>query len=86
MKTITSRHNALIKRFREAIREHRDEIAIEGPKAVADAVANGWKAIAVLERDMNVSADVFDHITETKHPQSVIGLFERPHASASEIL
>jgi TrmH family RNA methyltransferase len=68
MKTITSRHNALVKRIREAIREHKDEIVIEGPKAVADA------------------ADVFDHITETKHPQPILGLFERPHASAADIL
>jgi TrmH family RNA methyltransferase len=86
MKTITSRHNALVKRIREAIREHKDEIVIEGPKAVADAVAHGWKAIAVLERDVNVSADVFDHITETKNPQPVLGLFERPLARAADIL
>lgn len=86
MKTITSRHNTLVKRIREAIREHDEEIAIEGPKAVADAIANGWKAIAVLERDVTVSADVFDFITETKSPQSMIGLFERPHASAAEIV
>jgi TrmH family RNA methyltransferase len=86
MKTITSRHNPLIKRMREAIREHKEEIVIEGPKPVADAVANGWKAIAVLERDANISAEAFDSITETKNPQHVIGLFERPHADAQDIL
>ncbi|HEX8618528.1 MAG TPA: hypothetical protein VF911_13155, partial [Thermoanaerobaculia bacterium] len=86
MKTITSRHNPLIKRIREAIREHKDEIVIEGPKPVADAIANGWNAVAVLERGANISADAFDSITETKHPQHVIGLFERPHASAADIL
>ncbi|HYK05777.1 MAG TPA: RNA methyltransferase [Thermoanaerobaculia bacterium] len=85
-KTITSRHNPLIKRMREAIREHKEEIVIEGPKPVADAIANGWKAIAVLERDGNISAEAFDSITETKNPQHVIGLFERPHASAKSIL
>ena len=86
MKTITSRHNALVKRIREAIREHDEEIVIEGPKAVADAIANGWKAIAVLEREVNVSADVFDHITETRNPQPILGLFERPRADAAQIL
>ena len=86
VKTITSRHNPLIKRLREAIREHKEEIVIEGPKPVADAIANGWKAIAVLERDANISAEAFDSITETKHPQHVIGLFERPHADANAIL
>lgn len=86
MAAITSRHNTLVRRFREAIREHRDEIAIEGPKAVADAIANGWKAIAVLERGENISENAFDSITETRNPQPVIGLFERPQASASSIL
>jgi TrmH family RNA methyltransferase len=86
MKTITSRHNPLIKRVREAIREHKDEIVIEGPKPVADAIANGWKAIAVLERDGNISAEAFDSISETRNPQHVIGLFERPHAKAADIL
>lgn len=86
MKTITSRHNPLIKRIREAIREHREEIVIEGPKAVADAIASGWKAIAVLERDGNISAEAFDSITATRNPQHAIGLFERPRASAAEIL
>jgi TrmH family RNA methyltransferase len=86
MKTITSRHNPLIKRIREAIREHKNEIVIEGPKPVADAIASGWKAIAVLERDSNISAEAFDSISETKTPQHVIGLFERPHASAADIL
>jgi TrmH family RNA methyltransferase len=85
-KTITSRHNPLIKRMREAIREHKEEIAIEGPKPVADAIANGWKAIAVLEREGNISAEAFDSITETKNPQHVIGLFERPRANAPDIL
>lgn len=86
MKTITSRHNPLLKRIREAIREHKDEIAIEGPKAVADAIAHGWKAIAVLERGVDVSEEAYDSITETKNPQHVIGLFERPHAVAKDIL
>jgi TrmH family RNA methyltransferase len=51
MKTITSRQNALYKRVRRAIDEHAGEIVIEGPKAVADATAAGWKPIAVIESD-----------------------------------
>lgn len=86
MKTITSRHNPLIKRIREAIREHRDEIVIEGPKPVADAIAGGWKPIAVLERGVDLSDEVFDAVAGTRQPQGVIGLFERPHASAAKIL
>jgi RNA methyltransferase, TrmH family len=83
---ITSRHNPLIKRIREAIREHRDEIVIEGPKAVSDAIAGGWKAIVVVERNVDVGEAAFDALAETRQPQGVIGLFERPRASAAAIL
>ncbi|HEX8169000.1 MAG TPA: RNA methyltransferase [Thermoanaerobaculia bacterium] len=83
---ITSRQNALVKRVREAIREHAHEIVIEGPKAVADATASGWKPIAVLTRGVDVSNEVFDSLAETRAPQGVLGLFERPQASAAAIL
>lgn len=86
MPVISSRHNPLVKRIREAIREHDAEIVIEGPKQVADAVASGWKAIAVITRDVDVTAEVFDAMSETRTSQGVLGLFERPHASAIEIL
>jgi TrmH family RNA methyltransferase len=86
MPTISSRQNPLVKRIREAIREHDREIVIEGPKQVADAVAAGWKAIAVLTRESDVTAGVFDSLTETRQSQGVIGLFERPPADAASIL
>jgi TrmH family RNA methyltransferase len=78
---ISSRQNPWFKRIREAIREHAGEIVIEGPKPVADAIAAGWKPIKVVTRDIDFSSDVFDALAETKSPQNVIGLFERPHAS-----
>lgn len=83
---ITSRQNAMFRRIRDAIRDHGDEIVIEGPKFVADAIANGWKPIAVIERDVHFASELFDALAETKSPQNVIGLFERPRASAGEIL
>ncbi len=86
MRTITSKQNPLIKRIREAIREHADEIVIEGPKAVADAIASGWTPIHVIERGVHVSEDVFDMLSETRATQGVIGLFERPQARAADIL
>lgn len=86
MPPIQSRQNPLVKRIREAIREHRDEIVLEGPKQVADAIASGWKAIAVLERDVDLSAAVFDSLAGTQQPQGVLGLFHRPRATAAEIL
>ena len=86
MPAITSKQNPLIKRIREAIREHDREIVIEGPKQVADATASGWNAIAVLRREVDVTADVFDSLAGTRTSQGVLGLFERPRASASDIL
>ncbi len=86
MRTISSKQNPLVKRIREAIREHADEIVIEGPKAVADAIASGWTPLHVLERDVHVTAEVFDALSETRTSQGVIGLFERPRASAADIL
>ncbi len=84
MKTISSRQNIWFKRVREALREHRDEIVIEGPKQVADAIRAGWKAIAVIAKgphesaDVAFSAELFDAVAETRSPQNVIGLFQRP--------
>jgi TrmH family RNA methyltransferase len=78
MKAISSRQNPLFKRVREAIREHADEIVIEGPKAVDDAVAAGWNPIAVVRRGESFTKDLFDALATTKTSQGVIGLFERP--------
>lgn len=72
--------------MRVALREHDSEIVLEGPKHVADAIAGGWKAIAVLERGVDLTEEVFDFVSDTKHPQNVLGLFERPRSSAAEIL
>ena len=78
MKAISSRQNPLFKRLREAIREHADEIVIEGPKAVDDAVAAGWKPLAVIRRGEGFTNDLFDAVTTTKTSQGVVGLFQRP--------
>ena len=78
MKAISSRQNPLFKRVREAIREHADEIVIEGPKAVDDAIAAGWTPIAVIRRGESFTNDLFDALTTTKTSQGVIGMFERP--------
>jgi TrmH family RNA methyltransferase len=97
MKLISSRQNPLVKRFRDAIREHDQEIVIEGPKAVADAIAAGWIPLAILTsaaasfsppnvETIALTDEVFNSLAETRNPQGVLGLFERPHASAREIL
>jgi TrmH family RNA methyltransferase len=88
MKTISSRQNALFKRVRRAIDEHAEEIVIEGPKAIDDAVANGWKPLVIIGREgasargrageIAVSAALFDSVASTVTSQGVIALFERP--------
>jgi RNA methyltransferase, TrmH family len=82
---ISSRQNPWFKRIREAIREHADEIVIEGPKPVADAIGAGWTPIKVVTRDVDFTSEVFDALAETKSPQNVIGLFERPRTSLPDL-
>ncbi|HVS30623.1 MAG TPA: hypothetical protein VMS98_04115, partial [Thermoanaerobaculia bacterium] len=96
MKTISSRQNAWFKRLRNALRDHDREIVLEGPKQVADAMARGWKPIAVVSRaqgsglgaqqTVSFSEELFDSIAETRSPQNVIALFERPHASLADVM
>jgi TrmH family RNA methyltransferase len=83
---ISSRQNPLFQRIRDAIREHAGEIVIEGPKQVADALRAGWAPIARVERGLDFTNELFDQLSDTRAPQNVLALFERPHASASDIL
>lgn len=83
---ISSRQNPLFKRIRDAISEHAGEIAIEGPKQVADAIAAGWKPIVRVERGVDFTQVLFDQLSDTRAPQNVIALFERPRGDASVIL
>ena len=94
MKSVTSRQNPIIRRVRDAIRDHTEEIVLEGPKAVADALARGWKPIAILSTEpgqlfpasIHVSPEVFAAVAETRTPQGMLGLFERPRFDAAAIL
>ncbi|HEX3068460.1 MAG TPA: RNA methyltransferase [Thermoanaerobaculia bacterium] len=83
--TISSKQNVWFKRIRDAIRDHDEEIVIEGPKAVADAVAAGWVPIKTFARGVDFTAALFDALAETKSPQNVIGLFHRPQSSLNQI-
>src|SRR5436305_528218 len=77
---ITSKANPWFKRVHNAVREHTDEIVIEGPKAVADAIAAGWKSIPIPQ----FAPALLKSITDTKTSQGVIGLFERPRWTANQ--
>ena len=70
---ISSRDNAWFKRVRHAIREHADEIAVEGDKNIQDAIAAGWKPIATPE----FAPRLLKSLTDTK----AVALFARPKMS-----
>jgi len=76
MKSITSRQNVWFKRVRDAMREHGQEIVIEGPKFVSDAIAAGWEPIIVVE----LADELLRAVAGTKTSQGVFGLFHRPPA------
>lgn len=44
---ITSRRNPWFRRLKDAIDRHGDEIVIEGPKQIRDAIRAGWSPIAL---------------------------------------
>src|SRR5438067_4330409 len=78
---ITSKANPWFKRVHNTVREHADAIVIEGPKAVADAIAAGWKSIPIPQ----FAPALLKSITDTKTSQGVIGMFERPTSTADQI-
>ncbi|HUP45275.1 MAG TPA: RNA methyltransferase, partial [Thermoanaerobaculia bacterium] len=92
MKSISSRHNPLFKRVRDALRDAKDEIVIEGRKAVEDAIAAGWHPRLLLSRGelradaVALSPELFDALADTKTPQDLLGLFERPRPELRDIL
>jgi rRNA methylases len=83
--TISSKQNPWFKRVRQAIRDHEEEIVLEGPKAVAGAIAAGWTPIKVFTRDVDLTSGLFDALSETRSPQDVIGLFHRPQAHLDQL-
>ncbi|MEO6488022.1 MAG: RNA methyltransferase [Thermoanaerobaculia bacterium] len=91
MKTVGSRHNALFKRVREALRRHDDEIVLEGRKQVEDALAQGWKPIELITRGpvredaIAFTPELFDALSDTRSPQDIIALFERPSARFADL-
>jgi TrmH family RNA methyltransferase len=85
MKTISSRQNALFKRVHDAVREHGEEIVIEGPKAIADARAAGWRALLVVGEDVVFSDALLNDVTDTKTSQGMLALFARPRATLRDL-
>lgn len=87
---ISSRENRWFKRFLAAAERHDDEIVLEGPKQIRDAVAQGWTPLAfALSEDapplpwpdapaLTFSSGLLRGITDARHSQGVLALFPRP--------
>ena len=96
---ITSRQNQWFRRFRDALADHDQEIVIEGPKMISDAIEGGWIPLAVarsidmapalfgqVEDVIPFAADLFASLAETKTSQGFAGLFARPQSTLGAIL
>lgn len=86
---VTSRANPWVRRFRQAIDQHQQDILVEGPKSVRDAIAAGWYPIAIAlgpgvefaaegTRRIRLSENLLRTLSDTVHSQGVLALFERP--------
>ena len=95
---ISSRENRWFRRFRDASLRHREEILLEGPKQVADALARGWSPLAfavsagVEPPSASAAAAVrfapalVRELTDARHPQGLFALFERPAPALDDAL
>ncbi|HXI11848.1 MAG TPA: RNA methyltransferase [Thermoanaerobaculia bacterium] len=90
---IASRENKWFRRFKVALESHEEEIVLEGPKQIGDAIRLGWDVIAVAEsadrlepsshfadRYLRFDKRLLNLISDTKSSQGILGLFERPAA------
>ena len=82
---ISSRDNEWYRRFREAAARHRDEVVLEGPKQLSDALVRGWAPIAVARTvpvdepwSLEFTHALIESLSTTEASQGVIGLFARP--------
>ena len=94
---ISSRQNRWFQRFRHAIEAAETEIVLEGPKAVADAIAKDWSPLAVAIEDgvefdvheapaIRLDRSLFRRLSDTSTSQGVLGLFERRESSIADLL
>jgi len=96
---ITSSDNRWLKRVRKAATHHDEEILLEGPKQVEDALARGLTPIAIFVQEdrvppngsdpriiHRVSERAFRSLGETATPQGVVALFARPETSLENVI
>lgn len=93
---ITSRQNPWFRRFLEAARSHDEELLLEGPKQIADAMRAGWVPLAwALDEDVaspdpavpavHLARSLIRELTDARHPQGVLALFRRPESDRAAL-
>jgi RNA methyltransferase, TrmH family len=94
---ISSRDNVWFRRFRAAAERPEDEIFVEGPKAIGDAIAAGARVIAVAtDRDaplpfaverapLRFSARLFSALSETRETQGYLALIQLPQIDLPQL-
>jgi RNA methyltransferase, TrmH family len=95
---ISSRDNVWFRRFRAAAERPQDEIFVEGPKAIGDAIAAGARLIAVAtDRDdappfvldrapLRFSTRLFAALSQTRETQGYLALFQAPQFQLPQLL
>jgi len=91
---IISRDNSWFQRFRKAVDRHDEEIVLEGPKQIADAIANGWEPIAHAFDESHddcpssalaFASPLFRALSDTRHSQGELALFHRPGFTLADL-
>ncbi len=96
---VRSKDNNWAKRARKSATRHDEEILLEGPKQIRDALSSGWRPIALLLREGSTidlpdnrtktivfSPTVFKGFSDTTTSQGVAALFERHHFELETIM
>ncbi|HVT02946.1 MAG TPA: RNA methyltransferase [Thermoanaerobaculia bacterium] len=92
--TITSRESSWFQRFRKAIERHDEELVLEGPKQIEDAIKRGWSPIAeafdealdeVGRSGITFSTSLFRSLSDTRHSQGRLALFQRPRFTLTDL-
>ncbi len=91
---IQSRQNQWIKRVRKAIDQHDEEIVLEGPKMISDAIEAGWRPLVILNDEQKhsphddahaVQHSLFRELSSTRSSQGILALFPRPHTPPTDL-
>lgn len=92
---IQSRQNQWVKRVRKALDRHDEEIVLEGPKMIRDAIESGWQPLVILHDERQepphdgsqpMETSLFRELCATRSSQGVIALFPRRESSIEDVM